>query len=98
MVHRLAPEAAAELDDIWYYVATESGSMERADRWVEAITDRFYLLSAHPRMGRRRDDLRPGLRGFSVNDYVILYRIEGDDVLIVHVLHSRRDIPTLLGF
>jgi toxin ParE1/3/4 len=26
MAHRVAPEAEAELDNIWYYVAKESGS------------------------------------------------------------------------
>ena len=31
MAHRLAPEAEADLHDIWYYVAQESGSIEIAD-------------------------------------------------------------------
>jgi plasmid stabilization system protein ParE len=30
MAHRVAPRAAADLDDIWYYVAKESGSIEVA--------------------------------------------------------------------
>jgi hypothetical protein len=33
MAHRVAPQAEAELDDIWYYVAKESGSIAIADRW-----------------------------------------------------------------
>ena len=32
MTHRLAPEAEAELDDIWYYTARASDSIEIADR------------------------------------------------------------------
>jgi plasmid stabilization system protein ParE len=32
MAARLAPEAEAELDDIWYYIARESHSIEIADR------------------------------------------------------------------
>jgi hypothetical protein len=49
MAHRLAPEAEAELDDIWYYIATESGSIEIADRVIDSITDRFLLpLRATP--------------------------------------------------
>ena len=32
MAHRLAPRAAADLDDIWYYVAKESASIEVANR------------------------------------------------------------------
>ena len=93
MAHFVAPQAAADLDHIWYYVAKESGSAELADRLVDAITERFYLLSTHPRVGRERPDLRPGLRSFPVEDYVILYRITAaDDVVILHVPHSRQDI------
>ena len=60
---RLAPEAEAELDDIWLHIARESGSLDIATRVVEASTGRFWLLARYPFMGRRRDeDLRPGLR------------------------------------
>jgi toxin ParE1/3/4 len=72
MAHRLASEAGAELDDIWHHIATQSGSVARADRIVDAITNRFHLLASYPRVGRGRDDLHPGLRGFPVDDYVIL--------------------------
>jgi toxin ParE1/3/4 len=79
MAHQLAPEASAELDGIWYYIATERGSIERADRQVDAITERFYLLSTHPRVGRERSDLRPGLRSFPVGDYIIIYQVGPTD-------------------
>jgi toxin ParE1/3/4 len=96
MAHRLAPEAETELDDIWYYLARESGSIEIADRVIESITHRFLFLANHPHLGRRRDeDLRPGLRSFAVGEYVILYRVEGEDVLILHVLRGNRDIEAL---
>ncbi len=98
MAHRLAPQVEAELDDIWYYIATESGNIEIADSVVDSITERFFLLANHPYLGRRRDeDLRPGLRTFSVHEYVIIYRIEDDDVLILHVAHGRRNIEALFG-
>lgn len=48
MAHRLAPEVESELDDIWYYIARESGSIEIADRLIDSITDRFFLLATHP--------------------------------------------------
>ncbi len=96
MAHRLAPEAEAELDDIWYYIAKESHSIEIADRVVDSITDRFFLLATYPHVGRRRDeDLRPGLRSFPVGEYVIIYRVEADDVLILHVIRGSRDIEAL---
>jgi len=60
MAHRLAPGAEVELDEIWLWTAKESGSVEIADRLIDAITERFYLLARHPHVGRRRDDdLRP---------------------------------------
>jgi len=37
MAHRLAREAEAELDEIWYYVATESDSTEIADRLIDSL-------------------------------------------------------------
>jgi toxin ParE1/3/4 len=97
MAHCVAPQAEAELDNIWYYVAKESGSIEIADRLIDSITERFYLLASHPHIGRRRDeDLRPGLRSFAVGDYVIIYRVEEKDVLILHVFRGSRDIEALL--
>jgi plasmid stabilization system protein ParE len=45
---------------------------------------------------RRDDDLRPGLRSFSVGRYTIIYHVEGDDVLILHVIAADRDIEPLL--
>jgi toxin ParE1/3/4 len=95
--YRLLPRAEAELDDIWLYVARESGSIAIANRLIDAITDRFLLLAQHPQIGRRRDhDLRPGLRTFVVGEYVIIYRIEVVDVLILDVIRGSRDIPELL--
>jgi toxin ParE1/3/4 len=97
MAHRVAPEAEAELDNIWDYVAKDSGSIEIADRLIDSIAERFYLLACHPHIGRPRDeDLRPGLRSFPVGEYVIIYRLEGEDVLILHVLRGSRDIEALL--
>ena len=49
-------------------------------------------------MGRARDeDLRSGLRSFPVGEYVIIYRILDEDILILRVLHGSRDIEALLG-
>ena len=98
MAHRVAPQAEAELDGIWYYVANKSGSIEIADRLIDSITERFLLLSRNPHLGRRRDEeLRPGLRSFTVGEYIILYRIKGEDVLILHLVRGSRNLEALPG-
>jgi toxin ParE1/3/4 len=98
MGHSRTPQADSDLDDIWSYVATKSGNLDLADRFVDSIIDRFFLLASHPNIGRARDkDLRPGLRSFPVGEYVIIYRVEDDDVLILRVLRGSRDIAALFG-
>ena len=93
---RVAPQAESDLDDIWYFLATESSSIDVADRAIDSITARFALLALQPYMGRRRDeDLRPGVRSFVAGNCVIVYRVDGDNVLILRVLRASRDIEAL---
>lgn len=98
MAHRLAPQAERDLDDIAYYVATETGSLDVAERLIDSITNRFYLLAHHPKLGRARDDdLGPGTRTFPTGNYVIVYDIVGQDVRILRIAHGRRDLAALFG-
>ena len=90
MSYRISSQAEAQLDDIWLYQrlthrARESGSVDTAIRVVENISDRFWLLAGQPRMGRRRPNLSDELRSFAAGDYVILYSIEDDDVVLIHL-------------
>ncbi len=96
MAYRLAPQAEEDLEDIAFYVFLDSGSLEIADRLIQSITERFDLLEAHPFAGRARNDLRPGIRGFPVGKYVLLYRVEGADVVIVRIVRGSRDLEALL--
>jgi plasmid stabilization system protein ParE len=41
--------------------------------------------------------LRPGLRSFPVGDYIVIYRTNGEDVVILRVLHGSRNIAALFG-
>jgi toxin ParE1/3/4 len=94
---RVSPEARSDLESIWLYIARESGSTDIATRVTDSIAQRFWLLTRHSHLGRRRDDLRPGLRSLTAGDYVIIYRIEKDTVVILHIFHGSRDISGLLG-
>lgn len=97
MAHRVSSIAELDLDDIWYYIATESSSFEVADSFVNSLVKRFYLLAQNPYMGRCRDeDLSLGIRSFTVGGYIIFYRVEDDEVYILRIVSGRRDLPTLL--
>jgi plasmid stabilization system protein ParE len=74
MAHRVAHRATLDLDEIWYYVATESANIDSANRMIDSIRNRFFLLTSYSHLGRRRDeDLGLGLRSFPVGEYVIIY-------------------------
>ena len=90
MAHRLAPQAEADLHDIWWHVAKENGSPDVADRLIDALTIRFFLLALYPQTGSPREDLRPGLFSYPVREYVIFYRVQAEDVLILHLINGRR--------
>jgi hypothetical protein len=46
MGHRRTLQADSDLDGIWYYVASKSGSLDVADRLINSITDRFFFSRA----------------------------------------------------
>jgi len=49
-------------------------------------------------LGRARDDnFGVGSRSFPVGEYVIVYCVEHENVLILRVAHGRRDIEALFG-
>jgi len=99
VAHRIARRAEADLDDIWVYVAKESGNLDVASRLIDALTDRFFLLTNFPQAGRKRDaEFGPGVRSFPVGEYIILYLVEGVDVLILRVVHGARDLGGLVEF
>jgi toxin ParE1/3/4 len=93
MAHRVAPRAEHDLDDIWLYVARESGSLDVATRLIDSISDRFCFLANFPWAGRaRNEDFGIGSRTFNVGEYVIVYRVEEADVFILRVVHGRREL------
>jgi toxin ParE1/3/4 len=96
MAHRRAPEVDGDLDDIVIGIAERGGSFEAAERMVYGITQRFYLLGEYPYLGRARDhDLGPGRRSHAVGEYIIIYRVEDVDALILRVVHGRRELEAL---
>jgi toxin ParE1/3/4 len=97
MAHRVTPHAETDLDDIWLYVARDSGSIEVASRLIDSITQRFLFLADFPHAGRTRDDVfGTGTRSFAVGEYVIVYCVVGSDVFILRVVHGRRDLEDLI--
>lgn len=91
------PEANLDLYNIWDYISADS--IEQADKQIRRINEVFQVLAENPEMGRARDEVRPHLRSFLANRYVIFYHVLADKVGIevVRVLHQHQDIEGEFG-
>ena len=97
---QIAPLALADLEAIWNYVGIENDGADAAHRLLESIYEKFALLAAQPLMGELREDLAdlvPGIRSFSVGNYVVYYQVARGCVKIGRGLHGARDTRTLFG-
>ncbi len=95
MFHQLTPEAEIDLDDIWWYVASQSANMDIADKFVDSITDRFPFLASFPYAGRIRIEFGKGRRSFPVGEYLIVYSVKGEEVVILRVVHGKRQLEDI---
>jgi toxin ParE1/3/4 len=64
--------AEADPTDIWEFIAQDNTGA--ADRLIDEIHEKCRFLAATPKAGRRRPDLDPSIRSFTVGNYVIFYR------------------------
>jgi len=87
------PEAEADLDEIWLYIAQDDPNA--ADRFMDRIEERCHLLAENPRIGRSRPGLASGLRSFPVGNYLIFYVPIENGIEIVRVVSGSRDIEAL---
>ena len=79
--------------EIWAFIAADS--LENATRFIHKLNKSFTPLLDQPLIGPARDDLSPGLRVHFYREYAIYYVPTKHEIIIVRVVHSRRDQATL---
>jgi toxin ParE1/3/4 len=88
-----SPRAESDVADIYHYISRES--QRAAAKLVRKIRKAVRTVIARfPRAGKSCDELAPGLRQYSVGNYVVYYRLTSR-VEIVRVLHAARDAGTV---
>ena len=87
---RVLPEVVDDIFEIWRFIAEDN--VEAANRIENEIWDAFAELAEFPEMGHERPALtsRP-LRFRLVRAYLIAYAPEARPLLIVAVLHGKRN-------
>lgn len=88
-----SPEAAADLVDIWLYIASDQPV--NADRFLDRLKAKVLRLAEFPDLGRARPELAEGLKSFPVDRYNVYYRVTATALVLVRVLPGSRDIDAL---
>ena len=90
MRYRVSEEAEQDLDEIFFYWANQA-SLEAADRIIDRITERFWLLGEHPDAGKPARDIAASVKCFPAGKYLIYYRKTRRGTDILHIFHGARD-------
>ena len=90
------PEAFADLDEIWEYIADDN--IDAADRVLTDIYSTLATLAASPHMGHRRPDLTERRLRFHVvrGEYLVAYAPDEKPLWVVAVFNGRRN-PKLIA-
>ena len=96
MNYELTQRAHCDLEEVDDYLARRDAKAAR-DLIVRTV-EVFELLAEHPEIGRRRPELKTGLRSFPIGSYVVYYRVAERRVQILRVGHGARDARALLAF
>lgn len=91
-----SPEAEQDLLDIWGYLA-DHASANAADDQLRLIGATCARLTEWPEAGRPRIELLEDVRSITAIPYVIFYRIRQEQLQILRVLHSRRDVEMMFS-
>ena len=86
----LTPRAATDLEDIADYTIRSWGSTQ-ARSYLLKIRDAFSALATMPHLGRACDDVVPGYRQHQIGSHIIFYRLNGEIIDIIRILHCRMD-------
>ncbi|MBX9859486.1 MAG: type II toxin-antitoxin system RelE/ParE family toxin [Sphingomonas sp.] len=80
--------ARRDIAEIWNYTAV-TWDVQQADAYVAAIDDAIMRVASNPDSVPRCDWIRRGYRRLKAGSHYVFARIEGDNVIIVRVLHER---------
>jgi toxin ParE1/3/4 len=78
----------ADLLEIADYTLRNWGEAQ-AIRYIDALESCCNGLAQNPELGRRCNDVRPGLRRMESGKHVIFYRQHQGGILVSRILHQR---------
>ena len=94
-----SPESRRDLDDIWDYIVSELQNRSAAERVINRIIDAVDPLKNFAEMGTPLSsiaDIGTDYRFLVSGNYMVFYRVQGNDVYIDRVLYGRSNYINIL--
>jgi toxin ParE1/3/4 len=91
----LRPAARADFAKIWNDGAMTWGS-DQADRYADGLFAVFDLLAEFPELAREREEFLPPVRIHPSGSHLVIYRLEGQGVEIIRILHAHQNLTAYL--
>jgi toxin ParE1/3/4 len=92
----ISPKARADVAEILEYSITEFGEHVGLS-YVEGLGQSFLLLTENPKIGPSVPDDTKGRRMLKHRSHFIYYRVDGQRIRILRILHKARDARRLLN-
>lgn len=93
--YQLSGKADEDLGEIYVFSHQRFGE-DRADAYLLALEERFSILAGQPSLGRRIDHIRKGYLCWDHESHSIFYKITDVGIIVMRVLHGKRDMRTIL--
>lgn len=90
MGYRLTDEADENMVDIFISGEASFGTRQ-AEKYFLVLHAKFQLIAENPMMARERLEISPSIRAHPHKSHMIIYRIDGDEVVILGVRHAHED-------
>ncbi|QSB43675.1 type II toxin-antitoxin system RelE/ParE family toxin [Tsuneonella flava] len=87
-------DARDDMREIALYIGQEDP--DRAEKFIGDLITRISQVAENPRLYRSRFEWNPGVRITRHGRYYIVFHSNGDAVEILRVIHTSRDIGTIL--
>lgn len=86
----LSPRAQSDLDEIWDHAAHRWG-IDQAEAYTRQLWQNIEAVASNPTIGRPCPEVKAGYHKFRSGSHVLFFRMLGDGIDVVRILHSRMD-------
>lgn len=89
--YTLSEEAVKDIDELIEFGENKFGNSQ-AVKYLIALAQEFERLADNPEIGRKRNEIKPGLYSKNHISHIIFYRKLDTKIRIVRVLYGGRDL------